>query len=187
MKTHFARSSTGRLPKARTGSFRAGPPARSRDAGFRRASPGDRDYGRSGAGARPRHRRLRKLFDRRDHREDARSRRTPAPTQRSSWSLITTSRARPGWPPTSGRSAESSDLPIIVYNVPSRTVADISVETLAEVREAPDHRRSEGRDRQSRPRHRAAAGLRRGRSPSCPATTTWRSASTRWAASAAFR
>jgi 4-hydroxy-tetrahydrodipicolinate synthase len=29
--------------------------------------------------------------------------------------------------------AESSDLPIIVYNVPSRTVADISVETLAEV------------------------------------------------------
>src|SRR5688572_1472087 len=29
--------------------------------------------------------------------------------------------------------AESSDLPIIVYNVPSRTVADISVETLAEI------------------------------------------------------
>jgi 4-hydroxy-tetrahydrodipicolinate synthase len=29
--------------------------------------------------------------------------------------------------------AESSDLPIIVYNVPSRTVADIAVETLAEV------------------------------------------------------
>ena len=29
--------------------------------------------------------------------------------------------------------AESSELPIIVYNVPSRTVADISVETLAEV------------------------------------------------------
>jgi 4-hydroxy-tetrahydrodipicolinate synthase len=29
--------------------------------------------------------------------------------------------------------ADASDLPIIVYNVPSRTVADISVETLAEV------------------------------------------------------
>src|SRR5207253_7684687 len=29
--------------------------------------------------------------------------------------------------------AEASPLPIIVYNVPSRTVADISVETLAEV------------------------------------------------------
>jgi len=29
--------------------------------------------------------------------------------------------------------AESCDLPIVVYNVPSRTVADISVETLAEI------------------------------------------------------
>ena len=33
--------------------------------------------------------------------------------------------------------AESSDLPIIVYNVPSRTVADISVETLGEVSRLP--------------------------------------------------
>ena len=33
--------------------------------------------------------------------------------------------------------AESSDLPIVVYNVPSRTVADISVETLAEVAKLP--------------------------------------------------
>ena len=33
--------------------------------------------------------------------------------------------------------AESSDLPIIVYNVPSRTVADILVETLAEVSRLP--------------------------------------------------
>jgi 4-hydroxy-tetrahydrodipicolinate synthase len=33
--------------------------------------------------------------------------------------------------------AESSDLPIIVYNVPSRTVADISVETLAEIARLP--------------------------------------------------
>src|SRR5918993_521286 len=33
--------------------------------------------------------------------------------------------------------AEASDLPIIVYNVPSRTVADISVETLAEVARLP--------------------------------------------------
>ena len=33
--------------------------------------------------------------------------------------------------------AESSDLPIIVYNVPSRTVADISVETLADVSRLP--------------------------------------------------
>lgn len=33
--------------------------------------------------------------------------------------------------------AEASDLPIIVYNVPSRTVADISVGTLAEVAKLP--------------------------------------------------
>jgi 4-hydroxy-tetrahydrodipicolinate synthase len=33
--------------------------------------------------------------------------------------------------------AEASDLPILVYNVPSRTVADISVETLAEVARLP--------------------------------------------------
>jgi 4-hydroxy-tetrahydrodipicolinate synthase len=33
--------------------------------------------------------------------------------------------------------AEASDLPIIVYNVPGRTVADISVETLAEVAKLP--------------------------------------------------
>jgi 4-hydroxy-tetrahydrodipicolinate synthase len=33
--------------------------------------------------------------------------------------------------------AEASDLPIVVYNVPSRTVADISVETLAAVAKLP--------------------------------------------------
>lgn len=33
--------------------------------------------------------------------------------------------------------AEASDLPIVVYNVPGRTVADISVETLAEVAKLP--------------------------------------------------
>ena len=33
--------------------------------------------------------------------------------------------------------AESSDLPIVVYNVPSRTVADISVDTLGEIARLP--------------------------------------------------
>jgi 4-hydroxy-tetrahydrodipicolinate synthase len=33
--------------------------------------------------------------------------------------------------------AQSCDLPIVVYNVPSRTVADISVETLAEIAKLP--------------------------------------------------
>ena len=51
--------------------------------------------------------------------------------------LITTSRARPGSRRTFRAIAEASDLPIIVYNVPGRTVADISVETLAEVSQMP--------------------------------------------------
>ncbi len=42
-----------------------------------------------------------------------------------------------GWPPISLAVAEASPLPIIVYNVPSRTVADISVETLAKIVEHP--------------------------------------------------
>ena len=61
--------------------------------------------------------------------------------------------------------AEASPLPIIVYNVPSRTVADISVETLAEVAKHPRIVGDQGRDRQSRPRHGAAARLRRGFRP----------------------
>ena len=46
--------------------------------------------------------------------------------------------------------AEASPLPIIVYNVPSRTVADISVETLAEVAKHPKIVGDQGRDRQPR-------------------------------------
>ena len=68
-----------------------------------------------------------------------------------------------------------------------RTVADISVETLAEIaKHAEDRRRS-------RTRPATSAGSRRSGSPaarissSYRATTTWRSASTRWAGSAASR
>ena len=42
--------------------------------------------------------------------------------------------------------AEASPLPIVVYNVPSRTVADISVETLGEIASASPDRRDQGRD-----------------------------------------
>jgi len=41
--------------------------------------------------------------------------------------------------------AEASPLPIVVYNVPSRTVADISVETLGSIAKAPKDRRYQGR------------------------------------------
>ena len=81
----------------------------------------------------------------------------------------------------------ASALPIIVYNVPSRTVADISVETLAEIGEAAQHRRGQGRDRQSCAGS-PPSGSRAARiSSSSAAMTTWRWASTRWAGSAAFR
>lgn len=80
--------------------------------------------------------------------------------------------------------AEACPLPIVVYNVPSRTVADISVETLGRLAKLPtivavkDATGNLGRVT-------ASASLAARTSPSSPAMTTWRSASMRWAASAA--
>ena len=121
---------------------------------------------RGGEGPRAGDRRLRQLFDGRRRSSWSGPRPTSAPTRRWSSCPITTSRARPGSSRISRAIAEASPIPIVVYNVPSRTVADISVETLAEDREASRtivaH---QGRDRQSRPRLRAAARLRRGFRP----------------------
>ena len=58
--------------------------------------------------------------------------------------------------------AEASPIPIVVYNVPSRTVADISVESLAEFAQASPNCGREGRDGQSREGVGAATCLRRG-------------------------
>jgi 4-hydroxy-tetrahydrodipicolinate synthase len=55
---------------------------------------------------------------------------------RWSWSLITTSRARRACRPFTAI-ADASPIPIVVYNVPSRTVADISVETLGSIAKLP--------------------------------------------------
>ena len=61
--------------------------------------------------------------------------------------------------------ADASPLPIVIYNVPSRTVADISVETLAEVAKHPEDRRDQGRDGQSRPGDGSAPRVRKGVHP----------------------
>ena len=47
--------------------------------------------------------------------------------------------------------ADAVDIPIIIYNIPPRSVVDMSVETMARLAQAPEHRRREGRDRQSCP------------------------------------
>ncbi len=82
--------------------------------------------------------------------------------------------------------AEASPLPIVVYNVPSRTVADISVETLGKISAHP--RIVAIKDASGNWHGFRLSGSPAARtSASCPATTTWRSVSTRWAALAASR
>ena len=130
----------------------------------RRASPGGRDRGRGGARPGAGDRRLRVQQHRARDRADDRSPRRPAPTPPCSCRLTTTGRTRRASPPICPPSP-SSDLPIIVYNVPSRTVTDISVETMAEDVEAAQCRRRQGRDRQPRPGVGPAARLRRGVRP----------------------
>ena len=44
---------------------------------------------------------------------------------------------------------DAVDLPIIIYNIPGRSVIDMRVETMARLAEAAEHRRREGRHRQS--------------------------------------
>ena len=85
------------------------------------------------------------------------------------------------------RRSPSSPLPIVVYNVPSRTVADISVETLAQPVAAAQRRRGQGCDRQSRAGERRSGSRAARTSSSSAATTTWRSASMQWVARAASR
>ena len=40
--------------------------------------------------------------------------------------------------------AESTDLPILLYNIPGRTAVTISAETIARLAEIPEHRRGQG-------------------------------------------
>ena len=66
---------------------------------------------------------------------------------------------------------DCADIPIVIYNIPGRSVVDMSVETMARLFKLPQHRRREGRDRQHgarepaarRARHRLHPALRRGR------------------------
>ena len=42
---------------------------------------------------------------------------------------------------------DAVDIPVIIYNIPSRSVVDMSVETMAEARQIAQHRRRQGFDR----------------------------------------
>ena len=43
---------------------------------------------------------------------------------------------------------DAADIPILIYNIPGRSVVDMSVETMARLFKLQEHRRREGRDRQ---------------------------------------
>ena len=56
-------------------------------------------------------------------------------------------------------------IPIIIYNIPARSVIDMSVDTMKRLYRAEEHRRREGRDRQHGARVAAARGDGRGLQP----------------------
>ena len=47
---------------------------------------------------------------------------------------------------------DAVDLPLLIYNIPGRSVVDMSVETMARLAKLPEHRRRQGRHRRPRPR-----------------------------------
>ncbi len=56
-------------------------------------------------------------------------------------------------------------IPIFVYNIPGRSVIDISVETMKRLSRTAEHQGLQGRHRQARARELAARGLRQGFHP----------------------
>ena len=56
---------------------------------------------------------------------------------------------------------DAADLPLVIYNIPGRSVVDMSVDTMAAPGQAAEHRRRQGRDRRPRPAAAHAARLRR--------------------------
>ena len=82
---------------------------------------------------------------------------------------------------------DAADIPIIIYNIPGRSVVDMSVDTMARLSKLTEHRRREGRDRQHGAGEPAARGAWARSSCSSQARMRPRSASWRMAARAASR
>ena len=85
----------------------------------------------------------------------------PAPTRCWWWRPITTSRARTGFFAHFKAINDAVEIPIVVYNVPARTMVDISVETMGRLAQAAERgRRSRTRrgDLARVARHRAVCG-----------------------------
>ena len=78
-------------------------------------------------------------------------------------------------------------IPIIIYNIPGRSVVDMSVDTMKRLWELQEHRRRQGRHRQYGAGVRISARPWAKASTRCPARTSPRSASWRMAATAASR
>ena len=102
----------------------------------RGAPPRHRDLRRGRRQARAGHRRRRVELDRRGRGARPASPRRSAPTPCSRSCPTTTSRPRKGCSSTSRRWPRRPTLPIILYCVPGRTVVDLTVDTIARLREA---------------------------------------------------
>ena len=82
---------------------------------------------------------------------------------------------------------DAVDIPIVIYNIPGRSVVDMTVDTMTRCFAIEEHHRRQGRDRQSRACLPAARGDGHGFHPCCRARTPRRSASWRTVATAASR
>ena len=80
--------------------------------------------------------------------------------------------------------AKSTKLPIILYNVPTRTACDLLTDTVVRLADFDNIDRDQGRDRQPRARQRARSRRSAIASRCCRATTARRSRSTRAARAA---
>ena len=85
------------------------------------------------------------------------------------WSRpTTTSRPRRGCIAHYRAIADAVDLPIVIYNIPGRSVIDMTVATMARAREASQYRRRQGRHR------RPGAAAAHARSPAAPISASCR-------------
>ena len=110
-----------------------------------------------------------------------------APTRRSSSRRTTTGPTGGCSRPTTGRWPTTGDLPIVVYNVPSRTGTNVEADMFLRLAEHPRIDRDQGGERQPRPDRPDPAATGRATWPCSPATTPGPCRCSRSAATASSR